>query len=216
MKTQTVDLFSLKPHPDNYRNHPQDQIEEIKLSIEEHGIYRPVVVSADNVILAGHGITEAARQLGYEKIPIFRIDIQSFSDQAIKILLADNLLSTGAEDDDRKVVGLLDQLADLSKLSGVGMNVQQLAAWKTVIAPPDSFETETDPFDAQEEWESLGMPDYEPGRKKITLVVHFDSEEERDEFIDQQGFNLSAKSGQTWSTWWPPREKKDLSSVLWE
>ena len=57
----------LTPHPQNYRDHPQDQIAHIVRSIEEHGFYRNVVVAKDNTILAGHGVVQAAQQLGMKK-----------------------------------------------------------------------------------------------------------------------------------------------------
>ena len=54
-----VEQFSpdqLKPHPRNYRDHPQDQIDHLIQSIRENGFYRNVVVANDNTILAGHGV----------------------------------------------------------------------------------------------------------------------------------------------------------------
>ena len=43
-------LADLKPHPKNYRSHPPAQLEHIKSSLEQHGVYRNVVVARDNTI----------------------------------------------------------------------------------------------------------------------------------------------------------------------
>ena len=71
-KTEDVtltDVSLLKPHPENYKKHPQDQLEHISKSIQENGIYRNIVISNDNVILAGHGVFEACKRLGFVKVP---------------------------------------------------------------------------------------------------------------------------------------------------
>ena len=49
-KTEDVtltDVSLLKPHPENYKKHPQDQLEHISKSIQENGIYRNIVISND-------------------------------------------------------------------------------------------------------------------------------------------------------------------------
>ena len=57
---ELIELALLKPHPDNYHAHPDDQVEELAASLRQHGFYRTVVVARDLTILAGHGIVEAA------------------------------------------------------------------------------------------------------------------------------------------------------------
>lgn len=50
-----VDPKRLKPHPRNYRGHPDDQLAHIERSIRDNGVYRNVLVARDYTILAGHG-----------------------------------------------------------------------------------------------------------------------------------------------------------------
>lgn len=64
LPTEKVAIASLRPQPENYRQHPEDQIAHIVESITRLGVYRPIVVSEDNVILAGHGLCEALTQMG--------------------------------------------------------------------------------------------------------------------------------------------------------
>ena len=57
-------IVDLKPHPRNYRGHPEGQVAHLEQSLRDHGIYRNVVVANDNTILAGHGVIVAAQKLG--------------------------------------------------------------------------------------------------------------------------------------------------------
>lgn len=112
LQLEVVALADLKPHPQNYRGHPQDQIEHLKRSIEDFGVYRNVVCAKDGTLLAGHGVVEAARQLGLEAVPVHRQDVDPDDPKAIRLLLADNLLALLAEDDDAAISGLLESIAD--------------------------------------------------------------------------------------------------------
>lgn len=56
----------LKPHPRNTRKHSVSQIARLKESLTEFGFVRPIVIDEENTILAGHGIWQAASELGME------------------------------------------------------------------------------------------------------------------------------------------------------
>ena len=90
IKIEKVLVSGLKPHPKNYRKHPEDQIEHLTESIGEHGFYRNVVISKDGVILAGHGVVEAAKKMGLKEIPVVRLGVKSDDPRAIKVLVGDN------------------------------------------------------------------------------------------------------------------------------
>jgi ParB family chromosome partitioning protein len=106
--TEMRALEDLKEHPRNYRVHPQDQIDHIKASIQEHGVYRNVVVARDNTILAGHGVVKALRQLGVVAGPVAVMDLDPNDPRALKLLAGDNEVEHLAEQDDR-VLTLPDQ-----------------------------------------------------------------------------------------------------------
>jgi hypothetical protein len=91
-QVEVVPIDSVRPHPKNTRRHPQEQIELIKNSLREFGQYRPIVVHAGtDYILAGNGVYEAARQLGWETIRIVRVECDET--HALAILMADNRLA---------------------------------------------------------------------------------------------------------------------------
>lgn len=109
---ELFDVADLKPHPRNYRNHPQSQIDHLRHSLREFGFYRNVVLAKDLTILAGHGIVEAAQQEGIKQVPGVKLNISAESGLALKLLAGDNYLSYFAEDDDRALTELLKELAE--------------------------------------------------------------------------------------------------------
>jgi hypothetical protein len=58
---------ALKPYGGNARTHSDKQISQIAASIGKFGFNNPVLVDADNRIVAGHGRVEAAKRLGLAK-----------------------------------------------------------------------------------------------------------------------------------------------------
>ena len=101
MQIETVKIDSLHPHPRNYQKHPDDQIAHIAASIKQHGIYRAIVTAKDGTILAGHGVVLACAKLGMADIPIVRLSINPDDPAALKVMVADNEISNGADVDDR-------------------------------------------------------------------------------------------------------------------
>ena len=206
-----IKITTLRPHPQNYRDHTDEAHRaHIRASIEEHGFYRNVVTARDFTILAGHGVTEVSAEMGLEKVPVVKLDIDPDSSQALKILAADNMISNCAVDDDRMLTELLKQISDSADLLGTGYDGQQLAA----LAMITRTSSELQDFDAAAEW--VGMPDYEAGPIPVAVNIQFDTETVRLAFIDKMELEVSKRQGRTWSTWWPPRERNDVASLHWD
>lgn len=89
MKIKVTDL---KPHPQNPNKHSKSQIEKLKKTIKELGWGRPILISKDNYILAGHGAIEAAKELGIEEVPYRRVKYNHDDPEAIALMIADNRL----------------------------------------------------------------------------------------------------------------------------
>lgn len=64
------------------------------------------------------------------------------------------------------------------------------------------------------EWR--GLPKFEAKDKAVRLVISFDTEKQRDELVAQLGLILAKKTKGTWSAWWPPRAKEDLSALRFD
>jgi len=73
---------------------------------------------------------------------------------------------------------------------------------------------ENDDLDPDEHWRAGGMPDYTPPEEPYRVVVSFDAEEDRDEFLAGIGTpTVHNRSGRTLSVWWPDRPKDDVRAV---
>lgn len=209
---EVVDRATLKPHPRNYRRHPEDQLRHIARSIQEHGFYRAVVVARDNTILAGHGLVEAADRVGVTRIPVCRLDLDPDSPAALKVLTGDNELGKLAEVNDRALTEILRDIAkvDVEGLVGTGFDEKMLAALVFVTRPAAEIQS----FDAAAEW--VGMPEYETGGTPVRLVITFTSEADREKLVKQCDFRIDKVAGQTWSTRWPFTPREDVAGLRFE
>ena len=87
-----IEIEKLKPYENNARLHTEKQIEQIVNSIKEFGFITPVIIDENDIILVGHGRTEAAKRAGLLKVPYRRIEGLTL-DQKRAYILADNKLS---------------------------------------------------------------------------------------------------------------------------
>lgn len=206
---EEVVLDTLRPHPRNYQTHPDDELEHIMASIRESGVYRNIVISSDDYICAGHGVTEACRRLGRETVPVRRLSVPHLHPLALKVLVGDNEIRHLADRDDRAMTDLLRELADLDQLLGTGYDEMMLANLTFVTRPA----TEIEDLDAAAHW--AGMPDYDGDAHRIKLTVNFANEEDRTEFCHILGLDADAitDSGRGNTVWWPKRVNDDLRSV---
>lgn len=74
MEIQTVKINDIKPYENNAKEHPKEQIEQIKKSIIEYGNNDPIAVDENNIIIEGHGRYIAMQELGFETVEIIRLE----------------------------------------------------------------------------------------------------------------------------------------------
>jgi hypothetical protein len=96
IEIETIAVDRLTAHPRNARTHPAGQISKIAESIRKYGFTSPVLVDEDNVLLAGHARTEAARQVGLSEIPAVRVSHLSDAEKR-ELMIVDNKLSMLSE-----------------------------------------------------------------------------------------------------------------------
>lgn len=205
--TEQADIAELKPHPRNYRAHPEDQLTHIAASIKQHGFYRNVVVARDGTILAGHGVVDAAKKLGLVTIPVIRLPIAPNSSQALKVLAGDNEISRMAGIDDRALTDLLKEIQGSEGLLGTGYDEQMLAALLMVTRPASEITN----FDAAAEW--AGMPEHTTGNQPLRLIILFDDAENRLEVLRLLSIKTTYGRNNVMSAWWPDRPREDVMSV---
>lgn len=97
-----IKISDLVPYERNAKIHSDYQIDLISKSIKEFGFINPILIDENMNVIAGHGRIEAAKKLGFKKLP--SIVISGLSDvQRKAYILADNRLSELAEWDNKLV-----------------------------------------------------------------------------------------------------------------
>jgi len=110
MKTKTIRIADLSIDPANARKHSQRNLEAITASLRRFGQQKPIVIDKANVVRAGNGTLEAARQLGWETIEAVQTDLTG--SEASAYAIADNRTAELAEWDDDILKATLEALAD--------------------------------------------------------------------------------------------------------
>ena len=91
-----VPVAILKPHPKNKEFFPDrlpDNIwRELVRDIRENGVINPLIITPDYTVLAGHLRLEAAQEAGLTHVPVVIRDVNPDSDEAVSLLIRDNLL----------------------------------------------------------------------------------------------------------------------------
>jgi len=123
MSILRLPLLALTPHESNPRNHPEHQLLTLIRSLQTHGQQRPVVITPEHVILAGHGLVQAAKRLGWDAI-----DCVIYSGPNPEaFLLMDNQSSLYAYDDTDKMLAMLrDLLAQEVPLEDAGFDTEEV------------------------------------------------------------------------------------------
>ena len=75
LKVEYISIDDIKPYDKNAKIHTREQIEQIKKSIEEFGMNDPIGIwGKDNIIIEGHGRLMALQELGWDEVPVIRLD----------------------------------------------------------------------------------------------------------------------------------------------
>ena len=103
-----IKLSELKPHPKNPRVHPDKLITKLARSIGEFGFTNPVLVDADNRILAGHARCKAAEKMGMESVPALVLPLTGAAADAY--VIADNKLNELSSWDEAVLADLVAEI----------------------------------------------------------------------------------------------------------
>lgn len=139
-------IGSLRPYARNARTHTKKQIKQIAKSIERFGFTNPVLVSDDGEIIAGHGRVEAARLLGWKKVPTIALSHLSEAERRAYVL-ADNKLALNAGWDKEILAIELQALSDLQfdvELTGFSLSEIDLIIDEAGEADPNGNDAPED------------------------------------------------------------------------
>lgn len=118
----------LKPNPRNARRHTREQVAQIKKAIEAFGFTVPIVIGADDEVLAGHARLEAAKAVGLSEVPTISLAHLTPQEQRM-YMVTDNRLSELSTWDDLALKVELTELAafDLEfTIADIGFNTPDL------------------------------------------------------------------------------------------
>ena len=73
LKIEYMPIEELKPYANNAKDHPAEQVEQIKKSIQQFGFDDPIGIWKDEIV-EGHGRLIAALELGMDTVPVVRLD----------------------------------------------------------------------------------------------------------------------------------------------
>ncbi len=97
MEIVKIKLSELTPDPQNAKDHPEDQVDQIVKSIQEFGNNDPIAVWGDhNLIVEGHGRYMALKKLGFEEAECIRLDKLTDEERRAYMLVHNQLtMNTG-------------------------------------------------------------------------------------------------------------------------
>ena len=145
MKIEQIPTADLIPYARNTRTHSPEQVAQIAGSIREFGFTNPVLIDAENGIIAGHGRVMAAGKLGLAKVPCIRL-AHLTDTQKRAYIIADNKLALNAGWDEEMLALELGELDELDfDLSLIGFGDDELAGLMA-----ETTEGKTDPDEVPE------------------------------------------------------------------
>lgn len=109
MKIEKIEIAKIIPYENNAKEHPREQIEQIKKSIIDYGNNDPIAVDENNVIIEGHGRYIAMCELGFDEVEIVRLAHMS-DEQKKAYRLVHNKLTMNSDFDIEKLEAELQEL----------------------------------------------------------------------------------------------------------
>lgn len=107
MKIEQVDVDSLKPASYNPRSIDAEEMASLKRSLKQFGFVDPAIIrKKDKMIIGGHQRVAAAKELGFETVPVIIMDVTANDAKLLNVAL--NKIS--GDWDDIKLANLLKEL----------------------------------------------------------------------------------------------------------
>ena len=123
-----MDTDALVPYARNSRTHSPEQVAQIAASIREFGFTNPVLIDANNTLIAGHGRVMAAQSIGLPTVPAIRLAHLTDA-QRRAYVIADNKLAENAGWDMATLAREVEDLtADGYDIELLGFGADELTA----------------------------------------------------------------------------------------
>ncbi len=179
--TSSTKLSDLTPDPKNARRRTPQSSHLIKESLKRYGAARSVVIDENNMLIAGHGTVEAAKELGIDKVRV----IETEGDELIAVK------RTNWSNDQKTGANLADnRTSDLSEWDGEML--QQLGE-ETDLSPWFSEDDINEILGVEED--DIADDESEQLSESFQIMIQCSTEEEQSaslETLINQGFKCRA------------------------
>jgi hypothetical protein len=132
LQWEYVDINDLVPYEWNPRDN-SEAVAAVANSIRSFGFLIPVVVDADNVLVAGHTRVEAAKSLGMPEVPAVRATHLT-AEQINAFRLIDNKVAEQAKWDFDLLAGEVSKLGGLFDFTQFGWSQEEIDCLGDVVA----------------------------------------------------------------------------------
>lgn len=152
MQIKKLKIEDIVPYGNNAKEHPQEQIEQLKNSIKEFGNNDPIAIDENNVIIEGHGRLMALQELGFEEAECIVLEgLTEEQKNAYRLVHNQLTMNTGWNTEMLK--------AELDKIN---LNMAEFGLDESLL---DELETpaEEDDFNVEEALEEIEEPQTKPG-----------------------------------------------------
>lgn len=119
-------INDIKPHPDNYKTHPPEQITALRASLKAFGCTAPIKANLEGFIVAGHGMYQLYLEDGYTHVPVLYEALDKQLSKAY--LVADNETARKAVTDSDALGKLLSDAAEIPDfdIESVGFSIEDV------------------------------------------------------------------------------------------
>lgn len=153
---ELVDINALIANLRNPRTHSPKQIAQIAASIAEFGLTRPILIDRRNMVIGGNGVLAAAKDLGFEKIPVIRLEHLT-PEQVKAYVIVDNKLAANAGWDEQLLSEELDQFLNMDldfPITITGFDIPEIYV---LLSGVNGAQSGDDPLDAVPEIEAQAI-----------------------------------------------------------
>ena len=175
MDIKILDINALSPAEKNVRTHNENQITEMKKSIESFGQIRPIVTDEAGVIIAGHGLWETLKFMGETQVKVLMLEGLSETEKK-KLMLADNKIYELGNTDFEAMIEILEEI----NLEGESLDIPgyDMEVLESLLAEADDIDEELKKYGdisdekrdkLEEEREELKATAMQPEEREIVI-----------------------------------------------